>query len=182
MAKPWFRKLFDRPQKRPLETVQAKADDGDADAQFSLGMKYANSEGATQDYVQAAEWYLKAAAQSHALAQFNLGVMHARGQGVPRDDAKAVMWIRRAAEQGDAGAQFNLGMRQHRASIAGLPKDAPESKIEAYKWLHLAAAQGYKGSATAFECVALGMTRGEVADADHRSAAFVATNLSQPQG
>jgi TPR repeat protein len=181
MDKPWFRKLFDRPQERPLETVQAKADDGDADAQFSLGMKYASSEGATHDYVQAVEWYLKAAAQSHALAQFNLGVMYARGQGVLRDDAKALMWIRRAAQQGDAGAQFNLGTRQHRASVAGPPKDAPESKMEAYKWFHLAAAQGYKGSETAFQSVALGMTRDEVADAGHRAAAFVAVSLNHPQ-
>ena len=56
------------------------------------------------------------------------------------------------------------------------PKDALESKLEAYKWLHLAAAQGYKGSGSAFECVALGMTREEVADGHHRATTFIPAN------
>ncbi|MEK7707717.1 MAG: tetratricopeptide repeat protein [Verrucomicrobiota bacterium] len=139
-------------------------------------MKFASSEGATQDYAQAAVWYLKAADQSHALAQFNLGVMYARGQGVAKDDAKADVWICKAAHQGDAGAQYNLGMRHHRASMGALPIAALESKLEAYKWLHLAAIQGYKGSESAFECVALTMSREEVADGEHRAVAFAAAN------
>ena len=49
-----------------------------------------------------------------------------------------------------------------------------ESKIEAYKWFQLAAAQGYAGSDTAFERVTLIMTREEVAEGNLRAAAFVA--------
>ena len=55
----------------------------------ALGVKFAR-EGAAQDYAQAAQWYLKAADQSHSLAQFNLGIMYAAGQGVPRDEAKSM--------------------------------------------------------------------------------------------
>ena len=176
MNKPWFRNLFSRPAVPPRETTQARADGGDAEAQFCLGLKYASSEGAAQDYAQAAIWYLKAADQSHALAQFNLGVMYTRGQGVPLDEAKATMWIQKAAQQGDAGAQYLLGMQHHRASVSKLPKNALESKLEAYKWLNLASVQGYKGSGNAFECVALGMTREEVTDGARRVAMFVAAN------
>jgi len=176
MTNLWFRNLFSRPPSPGRETTQTQADGGDAEAQFRLGLKYANSEGVARDYAQAAVWYLKAADQSHALAQFNLGVMYARGQGVPVDNAKAAVWIQKAAQQGDAGAQHHLGVRHYRASIGALPKDALESKLEAYKWLHLAAAQGYRGSGSAFECVALGMTREEVADGQHRATTFIAAN------
>jgi TPR repeat protein len=176
MDKPWFRNLFSRPAAPRKETTQTQADGGDAEAQFRLGLKYASGEGDAQDYAQAAVWYLKAADQSHAMAQFNLGVMYARGQGMAKDDAKAEVWIRKAAQQGDAGAQFHLGMRHHRASMGALPNVAIESKLEAYKWLHLAATQGYKGSGSAFECVALTLSREEVADGDRRAKAFVAVS------
>lgn len=181
MDKPWYRKLFRRPPEIEIETTEVKPNHEDAEVQFGLGLNFANTAGDAQDYTQAAHWYGKAADQSHALAQFNLGVMYTKGQGVARNDATAGMWIGKAAQQGDAGAQYHLGMRHHRASIGGLPKDALESRLEAYKWLHLAAAQGYKGSDAACEFVALGMTREEVTDGKHRTAAFVAGNPIRPE-
>jgi len=148
------------------------------DAQFGLGLKYANSKGAAQDYLEAASWYLKAAAQSHSMAQFNLGIMYAKGQGVPMDDSKAAMWMRKAADQGDAAAQFNLGIRYYRACIEPTEAAPLNLKIEAYKWLHLSAVQGYHGSAAACERVTLMMTRDDVVDGNNRVAAFVAQNLA----
>jgi hypothetical protein len=174
MDKPWYQKMFRRPQSRLTQSTQVQADGGNAEAQFSLGFRFANGEGAALDYVQAAYWYLRAADQNHPLAQFNLGVMFAGGQGMEQDDAKAMMWIHRAAQQGDAGAQNNLGVRHHRASFDGLAKDARESNVEAYKWFRLAAAQGYKGAHSAYECLSLGLTRAEVAEGDDRAARFVA--------
>lgn len=174
MVKPWYQKLFRRPEKTALETTQVRAEKGDADAQFSLGFKCASLGGGGQDYPNAAEWYLKAADQSHPLAQFNLGVMYAKGQGVPQDDVQAGLWIGRAASLGDAGAQHSMGTRCHRASLRAAQSVESESKIEAYKWFQLAAAQGYAGSDTAFERVTLSMTREEVEEGNSRTAAFVA--------
>ena len=181
MDKPWYRKLFGRPVESATETAEVNADHEDAEVQFGLGLKFANDTSPAQDYAQAAHWYRKAADQSHALAQFNLGVMYARGQGVDRNDATAAMWLGKAAHQGDAGAQYHLGMRHHRASIGGQPRDAVESRVEAFKWLHLAAAQGYKDSVAAWEFVTLGMTRAEVTDGNHRTAAFVVANPNRPE-
>ena len=178
MDKSWFRRLFDRPQQQQLESTQTKADEGDAGAQFSLGLKFASGAGATRDYAQALHWYLKAADQNHALAQFNLGIMLANVQGVARDEASAMMWIRRAAQQGDAGAQHNLGLRCRRASFEELPEDALESNLEAYKWLRLAAAQGYRDSDTESNSIALDMTHEQVAEGDHRAAAFIAAGAN----
>ncbi|MCI0537733.1 MAG: sel1 repeat family protein [Verrucomicrobiales bacterium] len=181
MEQPWYQQLFSPTARANLETTKAKADRGDADAQFGLGFKYANCDGEARDYAQAAQWYLKAADQSHSLAQFNLAVMYAKGQGEPKDEAKALIWFRKAALQGDPGAQFNLGMREHRASSTGPIEDALESRIEAYKWYHLAAAQGYHGSASALEIVNLSMTENQVADGNRRAADFLAASAKRSE-
>jgi hypothetical protein len=174
METSWYRRLFFWAPAPNLKATRTEADQGNAEAQFGLGLKYGNSTAPLQDFVRAAEWYRKAAEQNHALAQFNLGIMYTKGQGVPRDDAEGVRWIRKAAEQGDAGAQFNLGMRYHRASVDRTQLDAVESKIEAYKWFRLAAAQDYRDSVTAWQRVTLAMTREEVAEGNRRTATFVA--------
>ena len=166
----WYRRLFSRPEQA---ASQAAAEDGDADAQFALGLKFSTGDEASQDLAQAVQWYRKAADQEHALAQFNLGLMLADGRGVRHDDVAALIWIRKAAEGGEAAAQFSLGMRCHRSSVHHLKMDSAESRIEAYKWFHLAAVQGYRGSEAARERVTLAMTREEVADGNQRAAVFV---------
>lgn len=168
----WVGKFFSRVAKFDMDAVRTRADQGDADAQFTLGLKYGASVGSLQDLAQAAHWYRMAAEQNHALAQFNLALMYAKGDGVLPDEAEALRWIRKAAHLGDAGAQFNLGVRYHCASAGGPPLDALQPKIEAYKWLQLAAAQGYKGSVAAWERVALSMTREEVAAGNQGAVAF----------
>jgi len=140
--------------------------------QFHLGLKFASGRGAALDYVQAAEWYRKAAEQNHSLAQFNLGMMYAHGQGVARDAAQSAAWYGKAAQQGDAGAQFYLGNHCHHASFRQLPADASESRIEAYKWYRLAAVQGYQGSETAYAALTINMTRADVTAGNQRVAAF----------
>ena len=73
------------------------AEQGDADAQYSLGVTYANGRGVPQDYAEAVRWYRKAADQGLASAQNNLGLMYDNGQGVPQDYAEAVKWYNLAA-------------------------------------------------------------------------------------
>jgi len=75
-------------------------------------------------------------------------------------------------QQGDAGAQFNLGESCHRASLQGERKDAPESRIEAYKWYRLASAQGYKDSEQAYLTLTVSMTREDVAAGNRRVVEF----------
>ncbi|HHF3528989.1 TPA: tetratricopeptide repeat protein, partial [Haemophilus influenzae] len=85
------------------------AEQGNAKAQYNLGVMYGNGRGVKQDYFKAVNWYRKAAEQGHADAQLNLGYMYEKGRGVKQDDFEAVKWYRQAAEQGHADAQFNLG-------------------------------------------------------------------------
>src|SRR5664279_3326837 len=97
MEKSWLGKMLSRSPKSHQVMVPPNVDYTDADVQFSLGLQFASGVGAAQDYVQAADWYRKAAEQNHPLAQFNLGTMYANGQGVAKDDAQSMIWFGRAA-------------------------------------------------------------------------------------
>ncbi|TDI82837.1 MAG: sel1 repeat family protein, partial [Betaproteobacteria bacterium] len=79
------------------------------EAQFNLGLLYANGEGGlTKDADKAVAFFRKAAIQENADAQNNLGVMYQIGEGVPQNNAQAVEWYTKAAAQGNADAQANL--------------------------------------------------------------------------
>lgn len=169
----FFRRWFNGSKASPLqESVEVLAERGDVEAQFSLGLKYANAAGPALDYAQAVRWYLKAAEQGHALAQFNLGVMYAEGQGLHPNKGQSLFWFERAAHLGDAAAQYHLGIIHHRASLERFPANASESRIEAYKWLQLSDDQGYRGSDMARGLVNLQMSSEEVAEGNRRAADF----------
>jgi TPR repeat protein len=55
------------------------ADQGNALAQFNLGLLYHEGRGVSQDYAQAVTWFRKAADQGDAEAQAALGAMYANG-------------------------------------------------------------------------------------------------------
>src|SRR4029077_10788433 len=106
-----------------------------ADAQFRLGVCYANGRGGTEDDAEGVKWVRRAGARNYPRAQYNLGVRYTKGQGVAKDDAEAVKWFRKAAEQNDARAQAALGVRY--AKGQGVAKN----KAEAVKWYRKAAEQ-----------------------------------------
>ena len=80
-----------------LRLYRPLAEQGNAEAQYSLGVMYDNGQGVTQNYAEAVKWYRKAADQGDARAQFNLGIMYAKGEGVPQDYVQAHKWVNLAA-------------------------------------------------------------------------------------
>ena len=55
-----------QPAKSDIERLREKAAQGDADAQYNLGVAYANGEGVPEDDAEAVKWYRDAAEQGHA--------------------------------------------------------------------------------------------------------------------
>ena len=96
------------------DDYRVEAEQGDAMAQFNLGLCYDNGEGVDQNYAEAAKWYRKAAEQGVALAQYNLGQCYYNGIGVTQNYAEAVKWYRKAAEQGHAMANRALSRMEER--------------------------------------------------------------------
>ena len=133
------RQLFEKARRGDAQAQQALAQaaaQGDADAQFHLGVMYYLGQGVPQDYAQARYWYEKAAAQGFAVAQTALGAMYSLGQGVPQDYAQALRWFEKAAAQGFAGAQFGLGAMYYLGQ--GVRQDYAQGR----QWVEKAAAQG----------------------------------------
>ncbi len=92
-----------------FENQRAKAETGDADAQWGLGVCFAYGYWVDADAVEAFKWYRKAAEQGLAEAQRSLGDCYRGGEGVAKDLEQAVKWYRKAAEQGHAGGRSRLG-------------------------------------------------------------------------
>ena len=71
-------------------------------------MCYAEGQGVSQDYKEAASWYRKAAEQGYDKAQQYLGWCYEKGLGVSRSRSEAIKWYRKAAQQGLDGAKDKL--------------------------------------------------------------------------
>ncbi len=123
-----------------FQLYQPKANQGDADAQFNLGLLYERGVGTPQDTKQAVYWYTKAAEQGHVNAQYSLGSLYHNsnyGEEVPQDSKKAVYWLTKAAEQGLVHAQCLLG------NMYEYDDEPPQDYKQAFFWYTKAAEQGH---------------------------------------
>ena len=60
-------------QSTEIEELRLQAEQGDASAQYNLGVMYDRGDGVDQDYQEALKWYRLAAKQGNAEAQRDLG-------------------------------------------------------------------------------------------------------------
>jgi hypothetical protein len=119
------------PTGQRFEKTKAKAEKGDAKAQFNLGVMYYDGEGVDKDAAAAAKWFRSAGEQGLASAQFNLGLCFANGKGVDADCEQAWKWLSLASGQGNEDAKKNLAIletRMTREQIAEAQRLAREFK------------------------------------------------------
>lgn len=119
-----------------LKEWQPLAEQGDANAEYNIGLLYARGQGVPQDYAKALAWYQKAAEQDVPAAEYNLGVMYANGQGVTANPAEAKKWFLKAEQKGVGEAVEGL------AAVYGDNGAVSESPAELEKWYREAAAKG----------------------------------------
>lgn len=97
---------IDPAQQRALLTSAAEANS--ADAQFQLGLMYANGVGGPKDDFAARSWFEKAAAQNNPDALDWMGSFAASGRGGPRDINAAKAYYEKAAALGNEDAKAEL--------------------------------------------------------------------------
>ncbi len=114
---------------------KASADAGVAEAQFDLGVLYAQGLGVRRDLTEAANWYRKAAEQGNAEAEYALGHFYSRGWGVPRDEADAIRWFEMANSVESDGPPTDWALVEG----YGMPKDLKQA---AY-WYQRASDKGH---------------------------------------
>lgn len=94
--------------KRAQYQLAILAKQGDANAQYFLGVCYENGKGVPKKLDKAVFLYRKAAEQGHPKAQCSLGLLYHYGRGVEQDFKQAAQWLKKAAEQGEEKAQYFL--------------------------------------------------------------------------
>jgi uncharacterized protein len=153
---------------RSVAEIKAKAEAGDANSEYILGLCYDEGKGVAKDQVEAAKWYRKAAEQNHAKAQYNLGVRYDEGKGVEKDQVEAVKWFRKAAEQNHANAQYNLAACYYNG------KGVAQNYVEAYMWWLLAARQGNEDAKNYMATLEKKMTPEQIAEGQRLARNFKA--------
>jgi uncharacterized protein len=176
---------------------KAAADAGQAEAQFDLGVLYAQGRGVDRDLNEAARWYRQAAEQGNAEAQFALGQMYSRGWGVPRDEADALRWFQMATDPNSDGPPTDwaivdgYGVQQDQRQAAYWYQEAAEQghveaqfnlgrlyatgqgvardPEQALRWIRAAASQGYVPAEARF---GMRYASGSGIGQDHRLAYF----------
>jgi TPR repeat protein len=121
------------------QCIQKAAEQGDAEAQYNLGVCYANGQGVAKDEAEAVKWYRKAAEQNLALAQLGLAVCYGSGKGVAKDEGEAVKWYRKAAEQNGLAA---VAAQIELFSMYDTGRGVPQDDVAAVEWIRKAAEQG----------------------------------------
>ena len=88
----------------PLAELRRRAEQGDVDALYSLGLRYdagrAGVLGIPRDAPEAMRWFRLAAEQGHTDAQFSVGLGYAQGVGVLKDIELGHMWWNIASANG----------------------------------------------------------------------------------
>jgi hypothetical protein len=105
--------------KEAVKWTRLAAEQGHAEAQYSMGDKYQFGWlGVPQDDKEAAKWYQLAAEQGDAIAQLSLGYMYLKGDGVPQDYKEAVKWFRLVTAQGQEWSKRGLYKRIEKGNVS----------------------------------------------------------------
>ena len=116
------------------QALHIAANQGDAEAQYNLGVAYDTGEGVPQDYAEAVRWYRLAADQGYAPAQYNLGISYATSEGVPLDWVAAHMWLSLAAAQASAEDRDRFAKARDAAAAEMTSKQIAEAQRLAREW------------------------------------------------
>lgn len=139
-----------------LQELGPLAEQGNAEAQFTLGFMYQFGAGVLQDHAEAAKWYKQASLQGMAKASENLGFMHS---GTER-----IQWHKLAVKQGSKISSVFLG-RSYLGDGTGVLQDY----VSAHMWFNIGAANGNQLSKIHRDGIAKLMSQADVSEAQRRA-------------
>lgn len=116
-----------------LETAQQ----GNAESQYQLGMRYQYGDGVRMDINKANQWLAKAATSGNVRSQHALSMFYQQYATNTEGAKKALLWEKKAADRGSADAQYALGIMFKNGRLVR------KNEAEARRWLTMAAQQGH---------------------------------------
>lgn len=117
--------------------IREAAQAGIADAQALLGQMLLDGVELAKDARAGFGWFMRAAAQGHAMALNMVGRCYDLGWGTAVDKARAAECFRAAAERGLPEAMYNY------ATLLALGDGVAQDRATALAWLRKAAARGF---------------------------------------
>jgi hypothetical protein len=114
-----------------IDALMARAKNEEGGAQEALGNRFESGNGVEQSYVEAANWYQRAAAQGIVKAQAELGNLYAKGLGVPRDYEEAYFWLSLSIDP--LNASGNQLLEEVGGYLNSDQKAAVEKRLQAWK-------------------------------------------------
>jgi TPR repeat protein len=137
------------------------AEQGNVDAQFSLGAAYHDGDGVPRNYPEAAKWLLLAGERGKASAQALLGSLYTLSDTSWQPDyGEAARWFRKAADQGIVDAQVGL------ANLYYSGQGVQQSFADALTWYR----KGSRSPAARFN-LGIIYSKGDGVTQDHKEAA-----------
>src|SRR5206468_12753844 len=76
--------------------LRARADAGEAEAQYQLASMYWEGKTVNRDPTEALKWYQRAAEYGHREAQAKLAELYEQGAGISRNYERAAQWYMKA--------------------------------------------------------------------------------------
>lgn len=123
-----------------FDRTKTKAEQGDPEAQYMLGVAFINGMETPRNYSEALEWITKAANQGSADAQSELGRIYRAGEVITVDHDRSTYWFSKAAKSGNAQAQYELGRLYQQGLI--VPRDLKKSR----QWFERASLNGHSAA------------------------------------
>ena len=136
-----------------------EAEQGYAQAQYTLAHMYTFGIEFLEDYAIALNWYLAAAEQGHARAQYMAGFFFYNGYGTLKNNSEAVKWYILASKQGEPDAQNQL------AIMYGMGEGVLEDSVRAHMWANIASVNGIEKAAKMRTKIASWMTSADISEA-----------------
>jgi TPR repeat protein len=112
------------------------ADNGNIEAQYSLGVLYLKGLGVEKDLDKATLLFIQAASEGNTKAQYSLAIRYLKGDGIEKNYYEAAKWLTRAAEKGHSNAAYSLSIRYK------LGQGVEKSQAKRIFWLEKAAKNG----------------------------------------
>lgn len=133
---------------REMQGLTAKAEQGDAKAQFDLATRYAKGDGVEENQDTAFLWFKKAAEQGDVTSMIEVATRYSKGLGVKQESDMSKLWWRKAAEAGNSEAQYKYANKlgfSLRSSIwiFGTGETQIQNAKDYMQWLEKSAEQKY---------------------------------------
>ena len=113
-----------------ISELEAKAESGDAESQYALGLRLFNGDGCTKDLATAFTWCMKAAEHDHANAQLAVANCFDSGSGVAQNLNEAFLWYQKSSNLGNSYAASALAYYYERGIATAMN---PEEALNYYK-------------------------------------------------